>query len=213
MRLYLSSFRLGNRPEELTKLLKGGTKAAVIVNAADHLSPVDRDAAYQREVANLTALCITSTEVDLRIYFGKQEQLREELQKYDLVWVRGGNAFILRRACKYSGADEVIKDLLEQDAIVYGGYSAGIDQLTPSFHGIELVDDPNIIPEGYEKEIIWEGLNILPYSVAPHYKSNHPESADIDKSVTYLIDNHMLFKALRDGEVIIRNGDEEYIID
>ncbi|MDI1234349.1 MAG: hypothetical protein PSX81_08710 [bacterium] len=39
---------------------------------------------------------------------------------------------------------------------------------------------------------------ILPYS-----NSVHPETEDIGKSIEYCIDNKILFKALRDGEVII----------
>lgn len=211
MRLYLSSFRLGNKPEELLKLLDGKTKTAVINNAVDFISHEERVSSYQREVVDLKSLGLEPTEVDLRNYFGKQEELRTELLKYDLLWVRGGNAFVLRRACGYSGADKIIKELLRDDTLVYGGYSAGIDLLTPSLHGVELVDDPHIVPDSYKKDVIWDCLGILPYSVAPHFKSDHPESADIDKSIEYLINNHILFKALRDGEVIIRNGNEEYI--
>jgi dipeptidase E len=49
----------------------------------------------------------------------------------------------------------------------------------------------------------WQGLNILDYVIAPHYKSDHRESEDMDKAVEYMIDNKILFEALRDGEVII----------
>ena len=41
--------------------------------------------------------------------------------------------------------------------------------------------------------------------VAPHYKSDHNESADIDKEVELMIDKKMLFIALRDWEAIIIN--------
>lgn len=44
---------------------------------------------------------------------------------------------------------------------------------------------------------------MLDYVIAPHYKSDHKESKDMDKVVEYMIDNKILFKALRDGEVII----------
>ena len=36
MRLYLSSFDLGNRPEELVALAGSARRAAAIVNALDH---------------------------------------------------------------------------------------------------------------------------------------------------------------------------------
>lgn len=212
MRLYLSSFQLGNKPEELLALLTGRKRTAIILNAMDMVGREDRAASLQREIDDLTSIGLEPTEIDLRNYFGKSNELKESLSNFDLIWARGGNAFILRRAFRQSGADKIIKALLMSDTIVYGGYSAGIDMLTPSLHGAELIDDPNIVPEGYESPIIWDCLKVLPYAIAPHYKSDHPESAAIDKSVVYLIDNHIPFIALRDGEAIVRNGEKELIV-
>lgn len=211
MRLYLSSFRNGNRPEQLLGLLGTGRRTALIHNAQDFLPADEREAKLTEEIERLRSIGLDPVEVDLRRYFGKPEQLRNILSNFDLVWVRGGNAFILRRAFKQSDADQVIGELLTSDKIVYGGYSAGIDMLTPSLHGAELVDEPNLIPEGYDDEIIWDCLGLVPYALAPHYKSDHPESAAIDRSVEYLIDNHVPFIALRDGEVIIIDGEKQSI--
>jgi dipeptidase E len=46
-------------------------------------------------------------------------------------------------------------------------------------------------------------LGFLTYSIAPHYRSDHPETAAVEKLVQYFIQQKMLFKALRDGEVMI----------
>jgi dipeptidase E len=108
--------------------------------------------------------------------------------------------------------DEVTKELLARDELVYGGYSAGIDMLTPSLHGAELVDDPTIVPAGYESPIIWECLGLVPYAIAPHYKSKHPESTAVDKSVEYFIDNHIPFIAIRDGEAIVVEGASQEVV-
>ena len=75
--------------------------------------------------------------------------------------------------------------------------------LAPTLRGIDLVDDPFAVPEGYDKDIVWEGLSLIDYCIAPHYRSDMEESAMIEKTVQYFIDNKMLFKALRDGEVIV----------
>lgn len=211
MRLYLSSFRNGNRPEELLRLLGDGRRTAVIHNAADAVSPDERKSKVLDEADRLKSIGLKPTEIDLREYFGKSEELRTRLGEFDLLWVRGGNCFVLRRAFKMSGADRIVTDLLTENKIVFGGYSAGIDMLTPSLRGADLVDDATAVPVGYETEVIWDGLNLVPYAIAPHYKSDHPESADIDRSVEYLIDNHILFIALRDGEAIVVNGDEQFI--
>lgn len=212
MRLYLSSFRNGNRPQELLRLLDGGRRTALMMNAVDFLDPPTREALTHQEMERLHRIGLESTEIDLRHYFGRPDELREALRQFDLVWVHGGNCFVLRRAFRHSGMDEVTKQLLASDELVYGGYSAGIDMLTPSLHGAELVDDPTIVPAGYESPIIWECLGLVPYAVAPHYKSDHPESAAVDKSVEYFIDNHIPFIALRDGEAIVVDGPSQEVV-
>ncbi|HET9411656.1 MAG TPA: Type 1 glutamine amidotransferase-like domain-containing protein [Candidatus Saccharimonadales bacterium] len=212
MRLYLSSFRNGNKPDELLRLLGVGRNTAVINNAQDFISTGERDDSLVDEMNRLKDIGLEPAEVDLRKYFNKPEGLKERLASFDLIWVRGGNCFVLRRAFRQSGADAIISELLAEDKIVYGGYSAGIDMLVPSLHGAELVDEPHIVPDGYEPPVIWECLGLLPYAVAPHYKSDHPESAAIDRSVEYLINNHIPFIALRDGEAIVMNGDQQRIV-
>jgi hypothetical protein len=53
MRLYLSSFRIGSRPDELLALLRGGRRAALILNADDYKTPEDRAASLLRELEEL----------------------------------------------------------------------------------------------------------------------------------------------------------------
>jgi len=212
MRLYLSSFRNGNKPEKLLELLGNSRRTALINNAQDFLPLAERSSKMDEEIDRLRSIGLDPIEIDLRLYFGKSKGLKEKLADFDLIWVRGGNAFVLRRAFKQSGADKAVAELLAEDKIVYGGYSAGIDMLTPSLHGAELVDEPNIVPDGYDPDIIWDCLGLVPYAIAPHYKSDHPESAAIDKSVEHLIDNHIPFIALRDGEVIVVDGEKQDIV-
>jgi dipeptidase E len=196
----------------LLRLLAGGRRTALMMNAVDFLDPPIRDALTHQERERLHGIGLESTEIDLRHYFGRPDELRDVLRQFDLVWVHGGNCFVLRRAFRHSGMDEVTKQLLASDELVYGGYSAGIDMLTPSLHGAELVDDPTIVPTGYESPIIWECLGLVPYAIAPHYKSDHPESAAVDKSVEYFIDNHIPFIALRDGEAIVVEGESQEVV-
>lgn len=213
MKLYLSSFRNGNKPEELLKLLDGKKRTAVIFNAIDSFVGEERESRVLEEMDRLRTLDLDVHEVDLRNYFGKTDELKKELESYNLIWIRGGNIFILRRAFRQSGADKILPSLLRSESVVYGGYSAGVDILQPHLHGIEQVDDPNLTAEGYDEDIIWECLGLLPYCVAPHYKSDHPESADIDKTVEYYIENHIPFIALKDGQAIVIDGDTQKIVE
>lgn len=208
LRLYLSSFRIGRHGERLVGMAKG-RKAAIIMNACDGHSAEGRAERLEGEMQALSELGFEPRELDLRDFFDDADttRLEEALAEFDLVWVRGGNVFVLFRAMKQSGLGPVLRRLLERDAFVYGGYSAGIDVLAGDIKGVELVDDPNEVPAGYADDIVWDGLAVLPFAVAPHYKSDHPESAAIDDLVAHYIDNHIGFVALRDGEVIVQEGE------
>lgn len=212
MRLYLSSFGFGNYADKLHSLLGGGKRVALIANSKDFLEEGSRTESVNQEMERLKGIGLDPVEIDLRKYFAKRDELQAELSKFDLIWARGGNAFILLRAIYKSGFDEILREFLEKDSVVYGGYSAGVCVLTPSLKGAELVDDPNVIPLGYDAAVIWQGLGILPYAVAPHYRSDHPESPLVDKMVQSMIDDRLLFKVLRDGEVLVIDGDNEEIL-
>ncbi len=209
MRMYLASYRIGEYGNELVRLAGSHARGAIIMNAGDMKSTEERIESTKREVDDLQAFGFLAEELDLRNYFGKPEELESELKKFDFVWVRGGNTFILKRAFEKSGFGDIIIKRLKEDSIVYSGYSAGVVILAPSMHGLEIVDDPNELPLGYTKEFNWDGLGILPYSVAVHYKSEHPESAGVDQEIQYCIDNDIPYKTLRDGEVIVLEGDKE----
>jgi dipeptidase E len=212
MRLYLSSFRLGNQPRALLNLLGGRTRTALILNADDYKNPADRDASLQRELTELRGLGLDPTEIDLRDYFARESELRPLLTGFDLVYLRGGNVFILRRALRQSGADRILADLLAQDAVVYAGYSAGPCVLGPTLRGIEgSEDDPGTVPDGYDEAVIWDGLGLLPFAFAPHYR---PETAvgGATPVVDYYIDHHIPFVALRDGQALVVDGDRTAVV-
>ena len=212
MKLYLSSYGLGNDPNLLAALVGDNKRAAIIMNAQDAVSPERRAERLQKEIDGLTALGLQPEELDLRNYFKDSSNLEHDLAKYGLLWLRGGNAFILRRAMVQSGFDQAIRNLFAKDEIVYGGFSAGICVLTPDLHGIELVDDPNVVPEGYNSEILWEGMGLVDFAIAPHYRSDHPESAAIEKVVEYYKKHEIPYKALHDGQVILANSYEVKVV-
>lgn len=188
-------------------------RALVIANACDLIPEPGRAPRVKREIEALEAIGFQAEELDLRDHFGAGwDALGARLDAADLIWARGGNAFVLRRAMRQSGFDALIRDALARDALVYGGYSGGIAVLAPSLRGIELVNDPKAVPEGYDPEVIWDCLGLLPYHIAPHYKSAHPASPGIDQVVRFYIDHDMPFKALRDGEAIEVHGDREELL-
>ena len=160
-------------------------------------------------VAEFQSLGLDAQELDLRAYFGDPQSLRRRLSAFDLVWVMGGNSFVLRRAMRASGFDTVIRDLLEADAIAYGGYAAGAVVAGPSLRGHELMDDPWELPEGYDDPLIWHGLGLTPFAIVPHFRSRHPEAASAEKVVSYMRARRTRFRAISDGEVIVQVGNLE----
>lgn len=216
MRLYLSSYRIGDRAGSLLALLGGGRRAAIIENALDGISPTARDihrAETYDPLDELAALGIAGTSLDLRQYFGRAAALRDVLAGCDLVWVTGGNAFTLRRAMRQSGFDDVIGAMLDADAIVYGGFSAGAVVAAPSLEGIHLMDDPDEVPPGYDPEPVWDGLGLIDHAIVPHYRSPHAESAAADRAVRHLMSRGLRYRTLRDGEVIVWTENRKAVAD
>jgi len=202
MKLYLSSYFLGNDPTKFANLFSSNKKVAIIMNAADSFGPALRPEYLRKEVASLSEIGLEGEELDLRDYFTNHEALALKLHQYGGVWAMGGNTFVLRRAMRQSGFDQCAPALVRSNQLVYGGFSAGAVVATKTLRGIELVDDPEQLPKGYDPKLIWEGLGFYEKSIAPHYKSDHPESAAIDKVVAYFEDKKMPCIALHDGEAI-----------
>jgi dipeptidase E len=211
MRLYLSSFDLGARPDELLALAGFKRRAAVIVNALDH-RPEGRAIWLKDQAAKLSELGFEPTELDLREYFGAPDRLRSKLTDIDVVWINGGNAFILRRAMKQSGFDVLVKAALARDEIMYAGFSAAVVIAYDSLKGLETTDDAGEVPPGYDASIVWDGLGLLPYALVVHFKSDHPETESADREIAFYEANRIPYRTLRDGEALIVAGSESKIV-
>ena len=218
MRLYLSSFRMGDHPEHLLDLAmrssgRSSCRAVVIANAMDDAPPDVRHAGVEQELAALAGLGLDAAELDLRDYFGPRQLLRRDLAGTGVAWLRGGNAFMLRYALARSGADAVLAGLLAADALVYAGYSAGSCVLSPSLRGLELVDDPAAVTRAYGAPPVWDGLALLTEAFVPHYRSpGHPETAAIERVVARYRADGTPYRALHDGQALLINGPQTMIV-
>jgi dipeptidase E len=209
--MYLSSFRLGDHPERLIALLTDPSgPAAIIANACDGYPADGRVEGVQREIDALRGLGIEARVLDLRDYFGQRERLASELPRYRMVWVRGGNTFVLRHAMAASGADAILTELIRRDAIVYSGYSAGACVLAPSLRGLETegLDDPDLVRSVYGAPgPIWAGLGLLDYMILPHFESpGHPETEAVGRAVDRFRAEGLPHRTLRDGQAIVIDG-------
>ncbi|MFH1598554.1 MAG: Type 1 glutamine amidotransferase-like domain-containing protein [Patescibacteria group bacterium] len=207
MKFYLSSYKVISQPKRFKSLIpKDNRKTAYISNALDYSKDLARrKKSEQFDRMQLTRVGLKAENIDLRKYFGKSKQLKQKMDQFGVLWVRGGNVFVLRQAMRLSGLDNILRQYAKSKDLLYGGYSAGGCVMAPSLKGLELVDDASQKPYRGQKRIIWRGLNLIKFSIAPHYKSKHFESSAIKRLVKYYIRYKIPHKALQDGEVIIIN--------
>jgi len=204
MKLYLSSYKVGNRIEELKKWIdEHGNKICLIPNSRDIYPESEKKSnGIQADVNELIALGFDVTVISLKDYFNNKEELLSKIKEFNAFYVVGGNVFVLRQAMYLSGFDEYLKTIENNTNYLYAGYSAGICVLAKDMHGLDICDDPDINP--YDIDTIWEGLGYFDYIFLPHYKSNHKETKLIDDSVEYCNKHNIKYKTLHDGDVIVQ---------
>jgi dipeptidase E len=204
MRLLLCSYRLGGHADVLRDLCTG-RRAAVVPNATDQWpeSPHHRD----RETSDLAAAGFDVSIVDLRDYFGKDGELAEVLDGIDVVWVPGGNTFVLARAMHASGFRHAAAERVRSGSLAYAGYSAGACVAGPDLIGIHVMDEPDAVPVGYDASWPATTLGFVPWRIVPHWSSDHPESPAADAAVTYLLQAQLPFQTLQDGKAVVVDGD------
>ncbi|NYE68776.1 Type 1 glutamine amidotransferase-like domain-containing protein [Microlunatus parietis] len=214
MRLYLSSFRIGDHPEILIKLAGDHRRTAMIANAIDHLPAEVRTARVEEELGRLREVGLEPYELDLRRFSGRPGSLREALDGVGIVWLRGGNVFVLRHRLAESGFDQLLLEVLGADRYVVGGYSAGVCVLGTTLAGLEACDplaDLEQVAPGAEPVI--DGLGILDGTVVPHLDSpEHPESAVLTSVADELRGAGRTLIELRDGDVLLITDDNRALL-
>lgn len=216
MRLYLSSFRIGDRPDRLPALLgpAGPGDIAVIADAMDDQPADVRRSGVQREVDSLRELGFRPREIDLRDHFGRPpESIARVLAGFPAVWVRGGNVFVLRHALARSGADLALTARLRADTLVYAGYSAGPCVLAPSLRGLDLCDPAEAVTRTWGEEPRWDGLGLLDAAFVPHVDSpGHPETEALGRVAAHYRAAGTPHRTLRDGQVLVVDGDRTELV-
>lgn len=203
MKYYLSSYGLGNEVEKFKKLIPN-KKIGYIPNARDH-SQADPEKRKMKNDTNMVLLRELGLEVemvDLRDYSGKQDEIKKKLEELGAIFISGGNVFVLRQAMKLSGLDKILTEFKDKD-FLYAGYSAAGCVLFHDLKAYSIVDDSTDTPYKELKEVIWEGLGLIDFAFMPHFDSDHPESADINKEIEFCKQNNIPYRAVKDGEVII----------
>lgn len=203
MKLYLSSFKLGNKIEVLKDWIKSNeNKIALIPNSRDLKEKNEEEKEKILGYAKLLQDIGFDVEIiDLKDFFDNKKELNNEMKRFSAFCVVGGNVFVLRAAMYLSGFDKFLIENKNKN-LLYIGWSAGSCVLSKSLKGLNLVDEP-INPYNNDG-VIYEGVGFLEKLFVPHYKSNHKESDLIDNVIEYCKNNNIEYDALHDGEVIIK---------
>ncbi|WP_327113036.1 peptidase E [Nocardia sp. NBC_01730] len=205
MRLFLSSYRFGAHFDRLVALAGPPGRVAVIGNACDAW-PSMRASAVTSDLVPLGGLGYAPEEIDLRDFVGRAAELERRLAEFPLVWVRGGNTFVLRAQFARSGADLALTRLLADDALVYAGYSAGACVLTPDLHGLETLDDPAEVAPACGVEPQWDGMGLVDRAIVPHINSaTDPDGACNRLAARFRVEG-VAHWALTDDDAIVVDG-------
>jgi dipeptidase E len=206
VRLFLSSYRFGAHYDRLAALVGEPGRVALIPNACDAW-PDAWAAAVTSDMVPLRRLGYAPETVDLRDFVGRATELEHTLAEFPLVWVRGGNTFVLRAQFARSGADLAITRLLAADALVYAGYSAGACLMTPDLHGLESMDDPaEVAPACGGIEPRWDGLGLVDRLIVPHIDSATDPDGDAGRLAARYRADDIPHWALTDDDVVVVDG-------
>ncbi|WP_405167034.1 peptidase E [Nocardia sp. NBC_01499] len=211
MRLFLSSYRFGAHRDRLAALVGEPGRVALIPNACDAW-PTMWANAVTSDMVPLRKLGYQPETVDLRDFVGNAAELERTLADFPLVWVRGGNTFVLRAQFARSGADLVLPKLLAADALVYAGYSAGACVMTPDLHGLETSDDPAEVAPVCGIEPLWDGLGLVDRPIVPHLDSPTDPDGQCDALAESYRAAGIAHWALTDDDAIVVDGDRTEVL-
>ena len=214
MRLFLSSQDLGNYGETARKMAGVNPKVAYIKNAQDDKPSQERNFTTTEKKKMFESFGFEFEEIDLRDFFDKKEELLKKIITFGSVFCAGGNTFILRRAMKCSGLDEILKDLLSEDRVLYGGWSAGACITANSLDGIQYGDrpQPGVVPKEYPiKNTIWKGLDFVNFMTIPHCNMDWFID-DANKAEKYMKKKGISYKKINDGQVYIVDGKKQELL-
>jgi dipeptidase E len=211
MTLFLSSYGMGDHADRLLAMAGGpGVRMAIITNALDAIPPEAQNAYFRRMPDPLIAyaeLGFDPALIDLRRFFGRPDDLATVLRRHRVIFAVGGNCFLLRRAMRDSDFDNIIRPLLAE-GIVYAGYSAGACVMGDDMRPLTFMDNPDETAPGYTTDDpIMTGIGLVPFAIIPHADSDSSEAEAAAQGIAFAQAEGIAHAALRDGEVIVRQGE------
>lgn len=191
----------------------GKGKLALIENAKDYYPEKVRQAKVDVHHEQFKQQGFDVENIDLRDFFGDEWSMTEKMKEFSGIFVFGGNTFILRRAMANSGLDTILQKRIPEGKLAYGGSSAGSMVMTPDLNGPDWSkeDRADVIPKGYNAKVIWQGLNLVPFYIVPHFGSEiHGDSPQ--RLAGYYKSKNLRHYVLKDGQVVVVNSDKVEVL-
>ena len=202
MKLYLSSFKIGKKPQTLVNMLAWNYKVAYINNGQAHSIIDIQKFESLWDMRELREAGLSPEALNLRDYFGNAKWLKKKLETFGLIYVGGGSTYNLRLAMKLSGFDTVIHELKNTD-MVYAGFDAGANVVGPDLNAYKRIESHDHTTYG-DNETVYEGLGLTPWYFVGHVDSEHESSTSSSKMLMkYYDENSLKYRKVRDGEVIL----------
>lgn len=171
----------------------GSLRLALISNAKDHYKESIKKKKTRNYYDHFSELGFDVEVLDL-LETKSSRDLKNKLQKFDVVWVMSGNTFHLRSAMHQSGFDTIIHKLVS-GGLVYAGDSAGAVVAGESLKGFEDSDSLDTV-----ENVIYDGLELTHHIILPH-SDNSDYSRAINK-VKSLYEAKGSLIELKDSEFI-----------
>lgn len=205
MKLYLSSYKLWNNPNNFFNLFNKWKRVWYIWNALDftYANPEKVMKHKNMDIAILREWWLDVTDINLKDFFRNKKDLYKLINVIDWLWVSWGNVFVLRQAMKLSWLDIIINNISKRTSFIYGWYSAWCCVLWPTLSCYWVIDKINDFPYDENSEVIINWLNIIDYNIIPHYYINNPNIQKVKDEVNFCIENTLPYKMISDWEIIM----------
>jgi dipeptidase E len=186
---------LAQNPEILGRPFKD-CRIAYITTASK--AKVITDLSYlERTKQIFTRLGVFFEEIDIADQ--TEDELRNQLSQFNIIYVEGGSSLYLLQAIKRSGFDNVLKELLQKD-VLYLGASAGAMVCCPTIE-TSIWKHPERFKDVKETELV--AMHLVPFLLFVHFT---PECESIVKENAA----HANYptKLLTDGQAILVKGEQ-----
>ncbi|MDX2357924.1 Type 1 glutamine amidotransferase-like domain-containing protein [Dietzia sp. PP-33] len=162
MNLLLLSLGVGAVPDFVAQHVNRPAPAVRIGYLNDAASPYAGAAFAAAERAQLSELGYVLTDITAA-EFDDAGAFADVLDRVDVLYVAGGNTFVLLAALRRVGVDAILVERVRA-GLPYIGSSAGSVITGPSIEPVSLMDDPSAAPELTD----YGGLGLVDTVVIPH---------------------------------------------